>query len=142
MSAELLVEEALKLPLLPLTVDKLMNLGAALRGSHYLSAPSYLRTAKAEHVAADLPWSGSLERCFNRCVKACRRGRGLVTRAGLGDMEAFSMAPWVEQSVAARGPVAASTYALVCVLLAANRHLQASISDAFGCHFCDTLDKS
>ena len=114
-TAEHLVAEAMQAPLLPLTTDKLLNLGAALRGAHYLSAPSYLRSAKAEHVASDMAWSGSLERTFNRCVKACQRGRGPITRAGLGDIQAFAAAPWVHHNIAPQGPVAASTFALTCV---------------------------
>ena len=114
-SCEKFVADALKVPLLPLTEEKLFNLGAALRGAHYLAGPEYLRVAKAEHLASNMPWTGSMDRMFNRCVKASRRGRGPITRAGLGDMEAFSSAAVVDQGLAERGPLAASTYALTCV---------------------------
>ena len=85
-TAEQFVKAANKLPLLPVTADKLRTLGAVLRGVFYKSAPEVLRVVKAEHVASDLEWPGSLERAFNRCLKACRRGRGPVKRAGLGDI--------------------------------------------------------
>ena len=103
-SCEQFVADALKAPLLPLTEEKLFNLGAALRGAHYLAGPEYLRVAKAEHLASNLPWTGSLDRMFNRCVKASRRGRGPITRAGLGDMEAFASAAVVDQGLVERGP--------------------------------------
>ena len=114
-TAELLVAESMQTSLLPLTTEKLMNVGAALRAAHYLSAPSYLRAAKAEHIASDMGWSGSLERVFNRCVKACQRGRGPITRAGLGDMEAFAAAAWSHVNLAPKGPVASSTFCVTCV---------------------------
>ena len=114
-TCERFVQEALGAPLLPLTEDKLLNLGAALRGVGYLSGAEYMRVAKAEHVACNWPWSGSLDRFYNRCLKATRRGRGPVTRAGLADVEAFARAPVESGALAPRGPVAASAYALTCL---------------------------
>ena len=109
------VFEALRVPLLPLTEDKLVNLGAALRGAHYLSGPEHLRVARAEHIASNASWTGALQRCHSRCIRACKRGRGPVTRAGLGDIERFAVAPEITVGVVERGPLAASTYTLTCI---------------------------
>ena len=53
-TAEQFIRAASKLPLLPVTVEKLRTLGAVLRGVFYKAAPEYLRVVKAEHIANDL----------------------------------------------------------------------------------------
>ena len=70
-----LVEAALHVPLFPLDGEKLLALGSALRAARYRSGAAHLKTVRAEHVARDLPWPGSLERLYHRCCTAIERGQ-------------------------------------------------------------------
>ena len=81
-----LVEAALHVPLFPLDGEKLLALSSALRAARYRSGAAYLKTVRAEHVARDLPWPGSLARLYHRCCSAIERGKGPPTRAGLADV--------------------------------------------------------
>lgn len=66
---------------LPLTVDKLVVLAAALKKAAYRAAKNYLFRAKQEHVRSGFAWSDALQDTLKMCLRSTARGIGQAKAA-------------------------------------------------------------
>ena len=91
--------------LVPLTVDGLRTLAAALKKGGYRTADKYLGLAKSQHVRAGFPWTDLLQLTLREATRSVMRGIGPANSAQTFGLERLASLERKENGTKG-GPVA------------------------------------